>query len=219
MSDDSLVISYDAEVPEDFFKDFLRDAKRANLPIETRTRTVGPIMAVEWLLPTTVIVLLAKPFLDAFLKRAAEDVADAVYPKIKNIITKLVIKVLVSTRGLWKLTAISGDVRREGRSPFFSIESETKEGTRIKFVFNEGTNEERYATCVDQALQMLQTHHMESSTLDPFLNAPVHEDWNTIYMLYNDDQRRWYAANIYEEIHRIAQEPREQASKRNKGKT
>ena len=59
MSNHSLVVSYDAEVPEDFFEDFLRDAKSANVPVETSTRTVGPIMALEWLLPTTVIVFLA----------------------------------------------------------------------------------------------------------------------------------------------------------------
>ena len=207
MSNHSLVISYDAEVPEDLFEDFLRDAKGANLPIETSTRTVGPIMALEWLLPTTVIVFLAKPFLDAFLNRAADDVADAVYPKIKNAITKLVIKVLVSTRGSWKRITTSGELPREGRSAFFSIESETKEATRIKFVFNEGANEEQYAACVDQAIQLLQAHHLET-TLDPLLDAPVDENRNTIYMLYDDDQRRWYAANIQEEIRKIAAESR-----------
>lgn len=218
MSNHSLVVSYDAEVPKDFFEDFLRDAKSANVPVETGTRTVGPMMALEWLLPTTVIVFLAKPFLDAFLKRAADDVADAVYPKIKNAIVKLVIKVLVSTRGSWKRITPSGELPREGRSAFFSIESETKEATRIKFVFNEGANEERYEACVNQALQFLQAHHIET-TLDPLLNAPVDEKRNTIYMLYDDDQQRWYAANIHEEIRKIAADSRAESSNSHKNET
>jgi len=215
VSNHSLVVFYDSEVPEDFFKDFLRDVKGANLPVETRTITVGPMMALEWLLPTTVIVCLAKPFLDVFLKRAADDVADVVYPKIKNAITKLVIKVLVSTRGSWRRITTSGELPREGRSAFFSIESETKEATRIKFVFNEGDSEEQYEACLDQALQLLQAHHTESPH-DPFLDAPVDEDRNTIYMLYDEDQQRWYAANIYEEIRKIAAESRGKSSNSHK---
>ncbi len=207
MSNHSLVVSYDAEVPEDFFDDFLRDAKGANLSIEICTRTVGPVIALEWLLPTTVIVFLATPFLDALLKRAADDVADVVYPKIKNAIAKLGIKVLVSTRGPWNRPTTSRELPREGRSALFSIESETKEATRIKFVFNESTNEEQYAACVDQAIQLLQAHHLET-TLDPLLDAPVDENRNTIYMLYDDEQRRWYAANINKKIHKIAAESR-----------
>jgi len=218
VSNHSLVVSYDAEVPEDFFEDFLRDTKGANVPVETSTRTVGPMMALEWLLPTTVIVFLAKPFLDAFLKRAADDVADAVYPKIKNAITKLVIKVLVSTRGSWKRITRSGELPREGHSPFFSIESETKEATRIKFVFNEGANEEQYIACVNQALQLLQAHHMET-TLDPLLNAPVDENRNTIYMLYDDDHQHWYAVNIQQEISKIAAESRVESSNSHKNET
>ena len=62
MSNHSLVVSYDAEVPKDFFEEFLREAKGANVPVETSTRKIGPVMILEWLLPTTVIVFLAKPY-------------------------------------------------------------------------------------------------------------------------------------------------------------
>jgi hypothetical protein len=207
LSDDSLLLSHDAEVPEGFFEDFFADAKSANIPVEVSTRIVGPMMALEWLLPTTVIVVLTKPFLDAFLKRAADDVADTIYPKITHAISNLAIKVLVSTRGSWRRITKSREVPREGRSPFFSIESETKRATKLKFVFNEGTNGDRYLACVRQALQLLQAHH-SGNTPDPFQNAPVDEARNTIYMLYDDDRQRWYAADIYEEIRKIAAESR-----------
>ena len=106
----------------------------------------------------------------------------------------------------------SGEVPREGRSPFFSIESETKSAVRLKFVFNEGANKERYLTCVSQAIQLLRAHH-SGNTPDPFQNAPVNEARNTIYMLYDDDRQIWYAADIYEEIKKIATESRAKQSK------
>jgi len=208
LSSQSLLLSYDAEVPEDFFEDFFIDTKSSNIPVEIKTRIVGPVMALEWLLPTTVIVVLAKPFLDAFLKRAADDVADLVYPKLKHAISKLAIKVLISSRGLWRQVTRSGEIPREGRSPFFSIESETKGATKLKFVFNEGENEERYIWCVNQALQMLQAHHSGSAP-DPFKNASVDATQDTIYLLYDNDRQRWYTADIYEEIRRIAANSRD----------
>ena len=100
----------------------------------------------------------------------------------------------------------------------FSLESETREATCIKFVFNEGLNEEQYTVCVNQALQLLQSHHMQT-TPDPLASAPIDEKRNTIYMLYDDDQQRWYAVNIHEEIRKIAAESRIKNSKGRKNAT
>jgi hypothetical protein len=204
----ALVISHDSSIPGEFFDEVVRDATESELELEIRSRAVGPMAALGWVLATSVIVLLMKPFLDAFLKRAADDVANAAYPKMKSSITRLACKVLIATRRTWTRVTSSGPVPRTGRSSFFSIEAEISGSRRVRFVFDEGENETTYSKCVSNAFGLLEANYRGYEP-DPFSDVPVDDRRKTIFMMCNEKRDQWQAIDLNEEIRRIANESRQ----------
>ena len=195
----TLQLFHDAQIPPDFFEDFLAAASGADLPVSVESREVGPTGGIEWLLPTAIIIFFGKPFVDALLKRVADDVADAIYPRIKDGIAGLAKKVLIATRYQWKRITASGEIPREGPSPFFSIVAETTSQKKLKFVFHEEKTEIEYDECVERALQLVVEHHDDSSD-DPLLNAPVDTATNTIYMMFDEHDSVWRPIDVMDEI-------------------
>jgi hypothetical protein len=204
----AIVISYDSSIPGEFFDDAVRDAAESDTDIEVQSRDVGPMAALEWVVATSVIVLLMKPFLDAFLKRAADDVANAAYPKMKASITRLACKVLIGTRQTWVRVTHSGPLPRTGHSSFFSIQVEISGSRRVRFVFDEGQDESTYSKCVSNAFGLLEAHYAGCEP-DPFTHAPVDDRRKTVLMIYNEKLDQWQAIDLNEEIRRIANESRQ----------
>ncbi len=204
MSNSTIVVSYSDFIEADFFREFLTSVDEVGVSVELQPRPVRLTNGVEWLLPTTVIILLTKPFFDAFMKRAADDLADAYYPRFKSAVAGLVSKVLVSTRDSWRRITSAGPLPREGRSSFLSIISETQESIPLRFVFDEELSVRRYTELVDQAMDLLGREHTDVSS-NSFINAPLNGARNTIYMLYDEEQRCWIAADVDKEIRKIAE--------------
>jgi hypothetical protein len=80
----ALVVSYEDFIPSDFFAEFMTEARDDGVAVTLEARPSGPKMGVEWMIASAIIVFLAKPFLDDVLKRAANDVGNYVYPKLKT---------------------------------------------------------------------------------------------------------------------------------------
>ena len=203
-----LVISYDSFIPAEFFDDLVNDAAESEFVVNIESRNVGPVAGLEWLLATSVFVLLLKPFLDAFLKRAADDVANAAYPQMKSAITRLASKVLISTRETWVRITPSRRLPRAGRSSFFSIQAEINGSRTVRFVFNEGSDEATYAQCVSEAFRLLEAHYGKTAP-DPFADVAVDEARKRIFMVYDDSLKQWRAIDLNTEVRRIANEARQ----------
>ena len=199
MTETQLIIYHNEEIPVDFFDEFLAKGKESQIPVDLRSQKNEPMMAIDWLIPTAVIVYLAKPFIDDILRRASKDFGDYVYPKINNLISTLATKVLIGTRNRLKLVTPSGPKPREGKSAFFSLTSETSQQMQVKFVFEEGLSERDYEIQVEQALKLLLEHYFDQHR-DPFLNASVASGTKTIFMLYDGQKRNWQPADVIEEI-------------------
>jgi hypothetical protein len=199
VTETQLIIYHNEEIPVDFFDEFLAKAKESQIPVALRSQKNEPMMVIDWLLPTAVIVYLTKPFIDDILRRASKDFGDYVYPKIKNVINTLAAKVLIGTRNRLKLVTPSGPEPREGKSAFFSLTSETVQQMQVKFVFEEGRSERDYEIQVEQALKLLSGHYFDQHR-GPFLNASVARGTKTIFMLYDGQKRNWQPADVIEEI-------------------
>jgi hypothetical protein len=203
MSESRLIVYYNEELPTGFFGEFLDEAETAHLPVALESRESGPTAGIDWLLPTGVIVFLAKPFVDDLLKRSAKEVGDWAYPKLKSAISSLAKKVLIGTREVWRIVDGFGVKPREGKSPFFSVVTETRDGKTVKLVFDEGLSADEYEECVDRAVKLVLSIHLAGSP-DPLKGAPIDNYAGTrgIYFFYVPERKDWRAIDVYEELHK-----------------
>lgn len=197
MNKAKIVVSYDDYISIDFFNEFLDDSHGAGTATEFISRPSGPTMGIEWMLPTAIIVFLGKPFIDDLLKRAAKDVGDYIYPKLKSTISALATKVVQNSK-LQRVTTNGHVIPRIGRSGFFSITSEYKSKIEVKFVFEEGWSAEENELAVAKALILLVELHLGDKH-DSLADAPI--AWGrTIFMGFNNEGQEWKPLDVLEEI-------------------
>lgn len=197
MSKAKVVVSYDDNIPTEFFNDFLADSHDAGTATELIRRPSDPTMGIEWLLPTAIIVFLGKPFIDDILKRAAKDVGDYIYPKLRSTISSLATKALQSSK-LKRVTTSGHVIQRKGRSGFFSITSESKSKIEVKFVLEEGRSAVENDLAVDKALLVLVEHYLGDKH-DSLAAAPI--EWGrTIFMGFDYEKQEWIPLDVLEEI-------------------
>jgi hypothetical protein len=210
MNESRLVIFYKRDISTEVFNEFLDEAKTAHLSVGLESKEIGPTAGIDWLLPTAVIVYLAKPFVDEILKRSAEEVGDWAYPKLKSAIGTLAKKILIATRGVWKIVTVSGEKPRVGKSPFFSIVSETNERTPVKFVFDEGLSAQEYEERVDRAVKLV-LGIRSTGIPDPLHGAMIdnYAGTRTIYLFYVPEKQDWQPIDVKKEIQKTRSRKRD----------
>jgi hypothetical protein len=60
-------------IPSSVIDPFISECVRLGVPFEAHETDPEPYAGLEDYLPTAVMILIAKPFIDAFLKKAGED--------------------------------------------------------------------------------------------------------------------------------------------------
>ena len=193
MPDFDLGLRYYAGIPDGYLDDF-----RASLPME-RFRIsedeVPPrsVAAMEWVLPTAIAIFIAKPFVDVILKRAADDFADVVYPRLKGGIATLAKKVFIRDR--LPLSRVTRDgPSAPSETAFFSIYSETTTKKRIKFVFTATLPEHQYDTCIQQLFVLLEHHHQSHDGTDDLsrqIAALPDNPLDQIFLVYDGGSDTW----------------------------
>ena len=74
MNRPQLAIFHTTSIPEDVFAEFLRIVTAETLDLQVQSREEdGPFAALEWLVPTAVIVYIGKSYFDGFLKEMGKD--------------------------------------------------------------------------------------------------------------------------------------------------
>jgi hypothetical protein len=184
-----VVISHDSSIEPGFFDEFSTAIREARLRVELKPRGWGP-PALEWVMTTAVNVLILKPFWDAFVPRAANGFAAGVFPKLEESLTALAKKVLISTRARWQRLSASDPLPQKARSSFFAIEGEIQDWRRVRFLFDEGTDEPTYEKSVFAAVDLLRTHCLQSGP-DPFAGPRFESLRSRIFMTYDKNSQRW----------------------------
>ncbi len=193
---------YIENVPADYFDDFRKLADDGSLDIHEEPRENVPYSAIGWVVPTAISVYVGMKFIDAFLKRAADDVADAAYPKFKTALVNLVKRIFLRDRGVFSvITGVPNKVTSP-QSLIFSVYSETKINKRVKFVFHEELSEIEYEKCVEQIFVTLREHHITDGNEDRISRdiADVSDlRAGEVYLLYNAHTSRWEAVDPIKE--------------------
>jgi hypothetical protein len=193
MSDFEIGLLYYGGIPYGYLDDF-----RASLPTE-RFRVsedevpATPGAAMEWIVPTAIAIYIAKPFVDIILKRASDDFADVVYPRLKGGIATLAKKVFIRDRLPLSRVTSKGPIA-PSESAFFSIYSETTTNKRIKFVFVGTLPESQYDMCIQRAFELLELHHLSEDGTDELslqIAALPHNRQDEIYLVYDGSSDTW----------------------------
>lgn len=160
-----------------------------------------PLDALEWIVPTAIAIYIGKPFVDAIIKRAADDFGDSVYPRIKNAIATLAKKMYVRDRLPLKKVTSKG-VKDLLDASMFSIYSETTMNQRVKFVFNITYAEDEYDVCIDQLFDLLKAHHTSpngSDNLSQQIAQLPKDRRDRIFLVYDPTVTTWLVRDPVQE--------------------
>jgi len=207
MPDFDLGLRCYAGIPDGYLDDFRASLPREGFRVTDDEVPPRPIAAIEWVVPTAIAIYIAKPFIDVILKRAADDFADVVYPRLKGGIATLAKKVFIRDR-----LPLSHDTCDVSSAPseavFFSICSETTTTKRIKFVFTEPLPEHQYDTCIQELFTLLEQHHQSQDGTDDLSRqiAALPENLQyQIFLVYDGVSDTW---EVRDPIHELIEKRR-----------
>ena len=186
MSPPQIIMSSEEDISPQFLDEFQTALTRLGIPFETEQRERAVYMALEDHIPTVLVVFLAKPFFDGFLKKAGEDA----YAGLKRGLASLVVKASSFTTTIIKSSA--GKFQDcSSYSRIISIYSLTNSDKRLKFLLPAAASEEEALEIVDSILALLIEHsaHPGRDALSVTL-ATARADF--LYVLeYDLHARKW----------------------------
>ncbi|HRE04641.1 MAG TPA: hypothetical protein PKX00_03465 [Opitutaceae bacterium] len=146
---DKIFISHPVDMPQVMVHAALADFHAAEIPLQIDAREPQPMAAMEDYIPTAIVLIIAKPFLDAFLKKAGEDA----YGKLKQAVIRC-----YSVARTITVTFFVSAAKKAGRSPFsrtFSVYSKAADGTSIKFLFSTETTDQSLDVATGKMLELI----------------------------------------------------------------
>jgi hypothetical protein len=141
-------VIYDEAIDEAPLHQFERELDGHNLSVKLRKLpTLGPFAGIEWLLPTALMVIIAKPYFDSFLNEAGKDH----YHILKKYLTKLGSKYTGkdAPRGEYVYSEGKALSTRPRYSPIFSIYGEISTHLRLKLLIEPTITPENLESAVD----------------------------------------------------------------------
>lgn len=145
------------DVPQELVADFLDTLAKLSIPFETKEHERRFYNGLEHYLPTVLVVFLAKPFFDAFLKEAGVDA----YALFKHSLTSLIRRAALMNVKL----VSSGQYKIQTESPYsrvISVYTRSCSEVPIKFLIPAEASEVESAEAVDAMLKLLQEHHIKN---------------------------------------------------------
>jgi hypothetical protein len=150
-----IVLQYDSAVPVDYLDEFRKSLTTEDFSVTERKIRIGAVASLDWVVPTAITILITKPFLDAFLKRASEDFADFAYMNLKKAVAGLAKKVFVKERLPLKRITSDGITDAPNVS-LFSIYVDVSDVMQVKFVFEPAIPEDQYDLCMNELFVLLE---------------------------------------------------------------
>ena len=180
-----LELSFANGLEEDKFKDIAEDLREGGADVALRRRPPeGPWASLHWLIPTAVILLFAKPYLQGFFTETGKLHADGLH----KALSKLWNRAFGPKPEITYTTVGPGGNAREVFSHAFSVRSTRNDGGAVILLTPSATSLEDFSLAVDRFIALMGKHYALSGA-DPLTRAMVlvpyldHPHWPTlIYM-------------------------------------
>lgn len=158
MNTPHVTILYAEDLPKKPFEEFEISLRHDGLvtrcePIPNR----GPYASIEWLVPTAIIVYVAKPYFEAFLKEAGKDH----YHFLKNRLKAFTGKFTGEDAPTARITRSSGKAKSSSPkySLVYSIVAELDEGVSAKLLLQTEFSDEDTDRAVELFFEFLHEFH------------------------------------------------------------
>jgi hypothetical protein len=151
-------ISHIEAIPNSFFDEFAKEI--ASNEIELQMRTHGSVFgAMEWLMPTVIILYISRKYIDAILSEAGKDH----YIILKNGVTKLYRR--AASLRVWGLGKRGKLPQEPAFSLNFSIMADVADYVTMKFLIHNNISEDDAEKALKAFLELVQS--MADLSTDP----------------------------------------------------
>lgn len=150
-----VMISRQTDLPPDITTELEEQLKAMGIEYSLEEKPPRSYAGLEHFLPTALLILLAKPFFDAFLSEAGKDS----YALFKRALVAL----LLRAKKLRIDILYSGELKMDpnyAASRIVSIYSFSGVGQRVRFSFPASAEEDEYLLMIDKMLQLLVNSHL-----------------------------------------------------------
>lgn len=188
MKSPQIAILHTTTVPEAAFDDFKQIVAAENLDLRVESREEdGLFAALEWMIPTAVIVYIGRSYFDGFLKEMGKDH----YALLKTGLKSLYAKFLGPDAPTVTVVATKGKANPgQPYSLFFSLMAEANGRASFKLLLQREATPEEYDQIVDAFLVFLQDYNANS--LEPNVVTRMRQTRTSGGMLllaYNPDSK------------------------------
>ena len=200
-----IAVLYLEDYGTELFEELILASQSESLAVETEGRKNQPMANLEWMVIPAIAIYIAKPFIDKFLAKAAEDSVSIAYPKFKAAVQALVIRIFKHDRSKFAIISSGKNKGVDEGAWIFGIYSVTRNNQRIKFIFDDKLNEGEYQHAIDQMFDLLRQHHLEGTEDDITLGirALPNSNCSDIFLLYDRQNQKWRAVDPLTEMRRI----------------
>ncbi len=155
--DASVTLLIDEESSEDQFAAFMDDLTKEQVDVTiVRREPEGPFNTLDWLIPTGIILFIAKPYFETILKKMAEDH----YAILKNATSKLWKKFFGPKPEIIRVVyGLQGVIKESIFSRSFSITAQSVEGTKITLLFLNDATVDDFALGIQEFGMLMRQHH------------------------------------------------------------
>lgn len=161
MKKPQLAIVYLEGMEQNYFDDFVSEISKPNLDFEITTRpALGPMAAVEWLVPTVVTAFIGKAYFSEFFKELGKDH----YLILKESLKKLTTKTIKQKRLEPVLIGTTGKIKTN--NPYtmtLSIIAEGNNGHTFKLLLPKFSQQFDYEGTTEKFLELIADYHLSGT--------------------------------------------------------
>ena len=165
------------------------DAPGIEIQCESRPQ-LGPMMCIEWYIPTALIIFIGKAYFDSFLKEMGKDH----YGAFKNGMSLIWERLFSKDKVLeYKLVGTKGKLTENYiYSLEFSLVGEIEQGKSFKFLFESDIGESEFRDRAELILNFLNTYHTNPAEIDRYFsyNENAVSDKTTILVAYDEKSKK-----------------------------
>jgi len=187
-----IFVSIAADIPDEVVSDFLEEAAASGFNQVLERREPEVFAAIEWLLPTAVMLFLGRKFIDTFAEEAAKDA----YPIVKAALLRLIRRTSGPNRAI-KTTYISSPPEKAPAGPatVLTVLIIAADGRRAHFRFPPDLPDSLHSAALEGLLTAAKQFEINSPGSSP--DNSMHSSWRPKVLTFDSAAAAWREVDLF----------------------